>query len=71
MKITKTEKIWLALTVLFYVLYNLPGVPPYGQAVLTIVHGLLTVLPLWVIVYIGLARVYKIYTLRDDNGTEG
>ncbi|MCI9121129.1 MAG: hypothetical protein HFG00_06340 [Oscillibacter sp.] len=71
MKITKTEKIWLALTVLFYVLYNLPGVPPYGQAVPTIVHGLLTVLPLWVIVYIGLARVYKIYTLRDDNGTEG
>ena len=71
MKITKTEKIWLALTVLFCVLYNLPGVPPYGQAVPTIVHGLLTVLPLWVIVYIGLARVYKIYTLRDDNGTEG
>lgn len=66
MKVTKTEKIWLLLTVVFYILYNLPGVPPYGQAVPTIVHGLLTVLPLWVIVYIGLARVYKIYTLRED-----
>ena len=67
MKVTKTEKIWLIVTVILYALYNLPGVPPYGQAVPTIVHGLLTVLPLWVVVYIGLSRVYKIYVLRDDD----
>lgn len=69
MKVTKTEKIWLIATVVFYVLYNLPGVPPYGQAVPTIVHGLLTVLPLWIIVYIGLSKVYKIYALREDDET--
>ncbi len=67
MKVTKTEKIWLAVVVVFYLLYNLPGVPPYGQAIPTIIHGVLTVVPIWIIVYIGLARVYKIYKLRDEN----
>lgn len=67
MKVTKTEKIWLLLTVVLYALYNLPGVPPYGQAIPTIVHGLLTVLPLWIVIYIGLSKVYKIYELREDS----
>ena len=66
MKITKAEKIWLALTVVFYILYNLPGVPPYGEAVPTIIHALLTVLPLWIIAYAGMTRIYKIYKLRDE-----
>ena len=35
----KTEKWWLALVVFFYVLYNLPGVPPYGNAHAAILHG--------------------------------
>ena len=66
MKVTKTEKIWLILTVIFYILYNLPGVPPYGEAIPTLIHGLLTVVPIWIIVYVGLVRVYRIYKLRDD-----
>ena len=70
MKLTKTEKIWIVVVAIFYILYNIPGVPPYGEAVPTIVHGLLTVLPLWVAVYIGLSRVYKIYKLRDDEEEE-
>ena len=66
MNVTKTEKIWLILTVIFYILYNLPGVPPYGEAIPTLIHALLTVVPIWIIVYVGLVRVYRIYKLRDD-----
>jgi len=66
MKMTKVEKVWFILVVLFYVLYNLPGVPPYYEAVPTMIHALLTVVPLWIIVYVGLARVYKTYKLKDD-----
>lgn len=36
----------------------------------TLVHAALTVLPLWIVVYIGLSRVYKIYKLRDDTDTD-
>lgn len=70
MKLTKTEKIWMIVTTVLYILYNLPGVPPYGEAVPTLVHAALTVLPLWIVVYIGLSRVYKIYKLRDDTDTD-
>lgn len=70
MKLTKTEKIWMIVTTVLYILYNIPGVPPYGEAVPTLVHAALTVLPLWIVVYIGLSRVYKIYKLRDDTDTD-
>ena len=70
MKLTKTEKIWMIVTAVLYILSNLPGVPPYGEAVPTLVHAALTVLPLWIVVYIGLSRVYKIYKLRDDADTD-
>ncbi len=64
MKITKTEKIWLALTVLFFALYNLPGVPGYNDAKGLIIHGLLTVVPLWICVYAGLFKVLRKYRLK-------
>lgn len=64
MKVTRTEKIWLALTVLFFALYNLPGVPGYGDARGLLIHALLTVLPLWGCVYIGLFRVLRLYRLK-------
>lgn len=64
MKITKTEKIWLVLTVLFFVLYNLPGVPGYHDAKGLIIHGLLTVVPLWICVYVGLFKVLRKYRLK-------
>ncbi|SDE04980.1 hypothetical protein [Sporomusa acidovorans] len=54
-----TEKWWLGLTILFYVLYNLPGVPVYGDANAALWHGALTVLPLWVVVYGGLFILNK------------
>lgn len=67
MKITKTEKVWILLTVIFYVLYNLPGVPSYGDKVGTMLHAALTLIPLWVIVFLGTARVFKIYQLKENN----
>lgn len=66
MKITRAEKIWLAVTVFFYLMYNLPGVPPYGEAIPTMVHALLTILPLWITAYAGMYKIYKIYRLRRN-----
>ena len=70
MKLTKTEKSWITVVAIFYILYNIPGIPPYGEAIPTFIHAALTVLPLWIAVYIGLSRVYKIYKLRDDADEE-
>lgn len=71
MNVTKTEKIWLAVVTVFYLLYNLPGVPPYGEAIPTLIHGALTVIPIWVVVYVGLAKVYKVYRLKGDGAESG
>lgn len=66
MKLTKTEKIWLGAVILFYVCYNLPFVPAYGHAKATIIHALITLIPLWVAIYVGLVKVCRIYRIRDD-----
>lgn len=70
MKITKAEKIWLAAVVIFYVCYNLPFVPAYGNAQGTIIHGLITLIPLWIAIYVGLFKVCKIYKIKDVDATE-
>lgn len=68
MKITKTEGIWLIITTILYIAYNIPipGVPPYNQPTATLIHAALTVLPIWVITYIFLPKVYRIYKLRNE-----
>jgi len=73
MKITKTEKIWLAAVIIFYVSYNLPFVPPYGLARATLVHALITLVPLWIAIYVGLVKVCRIYRIRDpkSSGCQG
>ncbi|MDD6311170.1 MAG: hypothetical protein PUB09_04455 [Firmicutes bacterium] len=73
MKITKTEKIWLIAVIVFYVAYNLPFVPAYGSAKGTIIHGLITLIPLWIAVYIGMFKTFKIHPLRKikEKGDEG
>ncbi len=62
MKFTKIEKIWLTAVVIFYVLYNLPLVPVYHSASGTIIHGLCTLIPLWISVYWGLIKVSRFYS---------
>lgn len=64
MKLTRTEIVWLALTLLFFVLYNLPGLPAYGDARGLIVHALATVVPLWICVYWGLFRIFRKFRLK-------
>ncbi|MDP4128373.1 MAG: hypothetical protein Q8912_15760, partial [Bacillota bacterium] len=55
----RTEKWWLGLVILFYVLYNLPGVPNYHDARGALIHGALTIIPLWIITYVGMSVVHK------------
>lgn len=66
MKITKTEKIWLTVVIVFYILYNLPFVPVYHNSLGTLIHGAITLIPLWIAVYVGLFKVCKIYKLKED-----
>ena len=67
MKLTKTEKIWLILVVAFYICYNLPFVPAYNHPQATLIHGALTLIPLWTAIYFGLSRVCRIYRLKDND----
>lgn len=64
----KTEKWWLGLTILFYTLYNLPGVPGYGDANAALWHGALTIIPLWIVVYGGLVMLNKQRRLKKNPG---
>lgn len=66
----KTEKWWLALVVIFYLLYNLPGVPRYNDPVGAIWHGVLTIVPLWIIVYGGLFLLFKQKKLKETETDE-
>lgn len=70
MKITKTEKIWLLVVTLFYLAYNIPGLPAYGNAVGTILHGAICVIGIWTAVYVGLHKVNGIYELNDTESEE-
>lgn len=54
-----TEKWWLALTVGFFVLYNFPGLPEYGDALGAFWHGGLTLIPLWIVIYVGLIKLNR------------
>lgn len=65
-KLRKTEIVWLVSVILFYVLYNLPFVPPYGNSTAAIVHGILTLIPLWISVYIGFFKICKIFKIKED-----
>lgn len=54
MKLNRTEKCWLATSAAFFILYNLPGVPAFGDARGLALHGLFTVVPLWIVTYLGM-----------------
>lgn len=65
MKVTKAEKIWLFLTVLFYGLYNFPGLPAYGNSKAMGIHAALTLIPIWIVSYGGMHKIYQIYKLKE------
>lgn len=66
MKITRAEKIWLGLIILFYALYNIPFFPAYGDAAGLIIHGALTIIPLWIVVFVGYPYINRIYKPKED-----
>lgn len=59
MKLTRAEKIWLTMIVIFYILYNLPFFPKYYMAKATILHMVITIIPLWIAIYIGFFKVCR------------
>lgn len=69
MKLSKTEKIWLGVVIAFYVCYNLPFVPAYHHAKATLIHALITLVPLWISIYVGLVAVCRQKKLRDVTET--
>lgn len=66
----KKELLWLIGVVLFYVLYNLPMVPKYGDAKGMIIHALVTLVPLWIIVYAGFFAVCKAMPIKDEDSDD-
>lgn len=70
MKMTKTEKIWLITVIVLYVCYNLPFVPAYNNAVGTLIHAAITLIPLWIAIYVGLVKVCRIYKIKEQNNTK-
>ncbi|MCM0757616.1 MULTISPECIES: hypothetical protein [Sporomusa] len=65
-KYKTTEKWWLGLIVLFYALYNIPGVPAYGDSNGALWHGVLTILPLWITSYGGMILLTKQRRLKKN-----
>lgn len=65
MKVTKIEKIWIVLVVLFYIAYNFPGIPALRDSTGMFIHAVLTVVPIWILVYWGMIKVYKQYKLKQ------
>ena len=65
MKIGRTEKIWLASVLFFWVFYNFPG-SPYGSETACIIHGLISFVGTVLSVYIGCKLTEKEYPLIED-----
>lgn len=65
MKLTKNEIRWLVAVVGLYILYNLPYIPRYGSTMGAMIHGLLTLVPLWAVVYLGMFRMFREHPLKD------
>lgn len=61
MKILKIEKWWLILGLGVYALYNIPGVPAYGDARGAVIWNILGFVLMWSINYIFNAKIEKIY----------
>lgn len=71
MVITKFEKIWLAITVILFVAYNIPGFPAYGDIMGCLISGLILVGGIWIVIYVGMAKLYKVQQLNEDADEEG
>ena len=64
MKLKKVEIWWLIIGFGVYALYNIPGLPAYGNATAAIIWNVLGFALMWPINYIFNAKVEKIYKPR-------
>ena len=60
MKIGRTEKWWLAAVLFFWIFYNFPGLPAYGDIRGCIIHGIIS--------FIG--TFLHEYPLKEDDETD-
>lgn len=70
MKLTKAEKIWIAVVVIFYFLYNLPFFPKYYMPKAAILHMIITVIPLWIAIYIGFFKICRGKEKKNSNTSD-
>ena len=61
MKFLRVEKWWLIIGIGLYALYNLSGVPAYGDAKGAIIHNLVFFAAMWICNYAFNAKICKIY----------
>ena len=66
MKIVRTEKIWLASVLFFWVFYKFPGFTTYGSETACIIHGLISFVGTVLSVYIGCKLTEKEYPRIED-----
>ena len=71
MKITKKEKWWLGISLLFLALYYMPGLPPYLDSRGLLIHAALTLIPFFLVSWIGNAMINKNYKLKDNDKERG
>ena len=67
MKIGRTEKCWLAAVLLFWVFYNFPGFPAYGDIKGCIIHGIISFVGTFLSVFVGCKLVEREYHLKEDD----
>ncbi|MBC5735790.1 MULTISPECIES: hypothetical protein [Oscillospiraceae] len=64
MKLVKAEKIWLAVCIMGYLFYNIPGFPQYGDMRAAVIHGVVSMVWVWAANYIGFFIINRIYRLK-------
>lgn len=70
MKIGRTEKLWLAAVLFFWVFYNFPGFPAYGDETGCIGHGIISFVGTFLSVYVGCKLTEQEYPLIEDEEEE-
>ena len=67
MKIGRTEKLWLAAVLFFWVFYNFPGLPAYGDIRGCIIHGIISFVGTFLSVFVGCKLTEREYPLKEDD----
>lgn len=67
MKIGRTEKLWLAAVFFFWVFYNFPGFPAYGDIKGCIIHGIISFVGTFLSVFVGCKLTEREYPLKEDD----